>query len=154
MNEALSLSAAGLDFIAAHEGFRATVYRDAAGLATISYGHRLVEGESFPGSVTHGDALRLLAADAARTEASVRAHVATALSQNQFDALVSFAFNVGAGAFAGSTLLRLLNAGDIAAAADQFLGWNKITVGGALIADSGLTRRRAAERALDSVYAA
>ena len=106
--------------------------------------------------VTHGDALRMLAADATRTEASLREHIAIALSQNQFDALVSFAFNVGAGAFAGSTLLRLLNAGDIAAASDQLLGWNKITVGGALIADPGLTRRRAADRALfvDSVYAA
>jgi lysozyme len=148
MNEALSSSAAGLSFIAAHEGFRASVYRDAAGLETIGYGHRLTEGESFPSGIAQDEARRLLAADAARAEAAVRAQVAIALTQNRFDALVSFVFNVGAGAFAGSTLLRMLNAGDVAGAADQFPRWNKIAVDGALVADPGLTNRRAAERTL------
>lgn len=155
MNEDLSLSTAGLAFIAAHEGFRANVYRDAAGLETIGYGHRPIEGESFPNGIGETAARRLLAADAMRAETAVRSHAAISLSQPQFDALTSFTFNVGVGAFAGSTLLRLLNAGDVALAADQFSHWDKITVGGALVADPGLTRRRAAERALfvDGVYA-
>ena len=146
--EAMSLSAAGLAFIAAHEGFRATVYRDQAGYATIGYGHRLANGESYPNGVTEKDACRLLALDAAHAEAAVHEQVSLAPTQAQFDALVSFAFNVGAGAFAGSTLLKKLNAGDVAGAADEFLRWNKITVDGVLVADPGLSRRRADERAL------
>jgi lysozyme len=146
--EAMSLSAAGLAFIAAHEGFRASVYRDQAGYATIGYGHRLANGESYPNGVTEEEARRLLALDAAHAEAAVRAEVLLALTQVQFDALVSFAFNVGAGAFAGSTLLRKLNAGDVAGAADEFARWNKITVDGVLVAAPGLSRRRADERAL------
>ncbi|MGH6981527.1 MAG: lysozyme [Stellaceae bacterium] len=148
MNGALTLSAAGLTFITAHEGCRASAYRDAAGIETIGYGHRLTDGESFPGGIDEAAARRLLAADAARAEEAVRAHVAVALTQGQFDALVSFVFNIGAGAFAGSTLLRKLNDGDVAGAADEFLRWNKIASGGALVAEPGLTARRAAERKL------
>lgn len=148
MNEGLSLSATGLEFIAAHEGFRSTAYRDAAGLETIGYGHRLIEGESFPNGVSDGDARRLLAADTTRAETAIRALVAIALTQPQFDALTSFVFNVGIGAFVGATLLRELNAANIDAAADQFLRWNKITIDGVLTADPGLTDRRAAERRL------
>jgi len=146
VNDALTPSQAALDFIAAHEGFRASVYRDAAGIETIGYGHRLIEGESFPDGIGADAARRLLAADASRAEAAVRAHVGIALSQGQFDALVSFVFNIGAGAFAGSTLLRKLNAGDIAGAADELLRWNKITGGGVPVAEPGLAARRAAER--------
>ncbi len=66
------------------------------------------------------------------------------LAQHEFDALVAFAYNVGLGAFRKSTLLRLLNKGDKASAAKQFDRWNK--AGGKMLA--GLTRRRAAERAM------
>ncbi|KQD16250.1 lysozyme [Acinetobacter baumannii] len=66
------------------------------------------------------------------------------LTQNQFDALVSLAYNIGSGAFKGSTLLKLLNKGDYKGAADQFLVWNK--AGGKVM--KGLVRRREAERAL------
>ena len=148
MNDALTPSQAALDFIAAQEGFRASVYRDAAGIETIGYGHRLIEGECFPDGIGEDAAKRLLASDAARAETAVRAQLTVPLTQGQFDALVSFVFNIGAGAFASSTLLRKLNDGDIAGAADEFLRWNKITSGGALIAEPGLTARRAAERQL------
>jgi len=148
MNETLSLSAAGLEFIAAHEGFRATVYRDAAGLETIGFGHRLIGGETYPDGMTQDQARQLLASDATRAEAAVRAHVAVDLDQAQFDALVSFAFNVGAGAFAGSTLVRKLNDDDFTGAAGEFPRWNKITIGGVLTVDPGLANRRAAERKL------
>lgn len=146
MNDTPTLSASGIDFIATREGFRASVYRDAAGIETIGYGHRLIEGESFPSGIDEDAARRLLAADAARAEAAVRAHVRVALRQGQFDALVSFVFNIGAGAFAGSTLLRKLNIGDIAGAANEFLRWDKITSGGAPVAETGLAARRVAER--------
>ena len=67
-----------------------------------------------------------------------------AINQNQFDALVSLCFNIGAGNFRSSTLLRVLNAGNLMAAADQFLVWDKVA---GQVSD-GLVRRRAAERAL------
>jgi lysozyme len=148
MEQEMSLSAAGLDFIAAHEGFRAAEYRDAAGLETIGYGHRLLAGETFPRGVTEADARRLLAADVALAEAAVRAHVAVPLTQAQFDALVSFVFNIGAGAFGGSTLLKKLNDGQSEAAADEFLRWDKVTASGMLMVDPGLAERRRAERTL------
>jgi peptidoglycan hydrolase-like protein with peptidoglycan-binding domain len=75
---------------------------------------------------------------------AVRARVSVPLTQNQFDALVSFTFNVGAGAFGGSTLLKRLNAGDYAGGADEFGKWTKS--GGKVFA--GLVRRRTEEAAL------
>jgi lysozyme len=155
MNESMSLSAAGVDFIAAQEGFRASVYADAAGHPTVGYGHRLLPDEEYPDGVTRDAALALLEQDAAHAEAAVR-QVSVALTQAEFDALVSFAFNVGTGAFAGSTLLAKLDAGDFAAAAAEFLSWDKIRVAGALIVSRDLANRRRAERDLflNGVYAA
>jgi lysozyme len=71
-----------------------------------------------------------------------------ALSDGQFGALVSFAFNLGAGNLGQSTLLRLLNGGDHAGAAEQFLRWNMGTLNGVKQPLAGLTRRRKAERAM------
>jgi lysozyme len=70
------------------------------------------------------------------------------LTQNQLDALVSFVFNIGIGAFKGSTLLRKLNAGDYASASIEILRWNKATVEGRRVVLVGLARRRVAEREL------
>ncbi|EAA7932780.1 lysozyme, partial [Salmonella enterica subsp. enterica] len=77
-------------------------------------------------------------------ESDVSRLVKVRLTQGQFDALVSFAYNLGARTLSTSTLLRKLNAGDYAGAADEFLCWNK--AGGKVL--KGLTRRREAERAL------
>lgn len=74
--------------------------------------------------------------------------VTVPLTQNQFDALGSLVFNIGAGNFQSSTLLRLLNQADYEGAADQFLVWNKGRVNGVLTVLNGLVTRRAAERAL------
>jgi lysozyme len=86
----------------------------------------------------------LLAEDLARSAQIVNSLVHVYLNQNQFDALCDFAFNVGAGNFRSSTLLRLVNAGNLAAAADQFARWN-LAAGKVM---PGLVKRRAAERAL------
>jgi lysozyme len=154
MNDDLSLSADGLDFIAAHEGFSATPYRDGAGQETIGYGHRLAAGEQSPEAISADAARRLLAEDAARAEQAVRARVTEELTQAEFDALVSFAFNVGAGAFARSTLLAKLNDGDFDGAGEQFSRWDKIRVGGKPTVSPGLAKRRADERRLflDGLY--
>lgn len=77
-------------------------------------------------------------------EPGVRAAIAAPMRQEQFDAMVCVAYNIGVGAFANSTLVKLFNAGDIQLAADQFLRWDK--AGGKSL--KGLRRRRAAERAL------
>lgn len=154
MNEALALSAAGLDFIAAQEGFRATVYEDAAGIATIGFGHALRPGEDYPDGISRDAALALLRRDAGAAEQAVRRLVTVALTQAEFDALVSFAFNEGAGHFARSTLLAKLNESDFVGAAEQFFAWDKIVVNGVATVSAGLARRRRAERALfrDGVY--
>lgn len=148
-NDDLDLSKAGLDLIADFEGFRADLYNDAAGHATIGYGHLVHKGPitqadrngPFGKGITQEQGRDLLKKDAAQAVAAVRKAVTVDLSQNQFDALVSFTFNVGAGALNGSTLLKKLNARDFAGAANEFGKWVK--AGGKELA--GLVRRRKAE---------
>lgn len=120
----MRLSAQGLDAIARREGFSAVRYPDADGFS-IGYGHFIKYGESFKEPMDQATALALLGKDAEIAADAVRAYVKVPLSQNEFDALVSFVYNVGAGAFKNSTLLRLLNAGDYSGAAAQFDRWNK-----------------------------
>jgi lysozyme len=143
-----SLSGAGARFIAAFEGFRARLYDDAAGHCTIGYGHLVHHGPSngsepaeFRRGISRERALELLHADAERAADAVRREVKVPLSQEQFDALVSFVFNVGGGGFTSSTLLRELNAGNYDAVPPQLARWVK--AGGQTLA--GLVRRRAAE---------
>lgn len=143
-NQPLNTGSAGLELIKSFEGLRLEKYRDAVGKWTIGYGHLILENESFPGALTLAEAEDLLRADLNMTERGVRRQVTVDLNQNQFDALVAFAFNVGLGNLQSSTLLRLLNQGQYPAAADQLPRWNK--AGGKELL--GLTRRRAAERKL------
>ncbi len=146
----MKTSAAGLSFIARWEGEVLRVYRDAAGISTIGVGHRIREGESFPDGITHEQAMDLLAGDVVTAESAVNAHVLVELSQNAFDACVSFTFNCGGGAFAQSSLLAFINRGDMQSAARGFLLWDKRRdpATGALVEDRGLLARRAAERDL------
>jgi lysozyme len=146
MEPPMALSPRGLDFIKAREGFNATVYEDMAGHPTIGYGHRLRAGEAFPTGIDEAGAALLLAQDVAVAVAAVNRLVAVDLTQAQFDALVSFTYNVGAGNLQGSTLLRLLNERDAAGAAAQFALWDHDRVnGGQLAVNQGLLARRLAE---------
>ena len=128
------------------EGYRLDVYLDSAGLPTVGYGHLITPADGLkPGDhITPQQAEALLEADMRTAVTAVDAGVKVALTENQRAALISFVFNVGAGAFRKSTLLRLLNAGNAAGAADQFLKWDR--AGGREVA--GLKRRRQAERDL------
>ncbi|MCE9883930.1 MAG: lysozyme [Hafniaceae bacterium] len=135
---------AGLRLIKEFEGLRLAKYLDAVGKWTIGYGHLILPNENYDQPISLDVANALLRADLKRTEEGVRNSVTVTINQNQFDALVSFAFNLGVGNLKSSTLLRLLNEGNIFAAADQFLRWNK--AGGREL--PGLTRRRRAERDL------
>ncbi|MCY7314147.1 MAG: glycoside hydrolase family protein [Rubrivivax sp.] len=137
-------------------------YRCPAGVWTIGWGHAIVDNGQqlkgaanllraralYPGGITRAQAQALLAADLIPRAASTLSLVRAALSDPQFGALIAFVFNVGVANFGASTLLRKLNAGDVAGAADQFLAWDKAQVGGVLKSLAGLTRRRKAERAL------
>jgi lysozyme len=138
----MELSRNGLELIQRHEGLRLKAYRCPADVPTIGYGSTL--GVQMGDEITKAQAIELLMADIERFEDAVRRHVNVPLTQHQFDALVSFAFNVGVGAFQRSTLLRKLNAGDYRGAADELPRWSK--GGGKVLA--GLVRRREDERAL------
>ena len=140
----MKISQTGLDLIKRFEGCELEAYQDAVGIWTIGYGHtgpNVHEGLKI--TQAHADAI--LAQDVGRFASGVAANVRVALNQSEFDALVSFAFNVGLGAFRTSTLLKLLNNNtDRGTVASEFLRWNK--AGGKVL--EGLTKRRNAEKAL------
>ncbi|WP_277971769.1 lysozyme [Pantoea agglomerans] len=138
----MNVSLTGLGLIKKFEGFRAEAYRCPAGVWTIGYGHtgNVKEGDT----CTPEQADHWLQEDCLVAELTIGANVKTHLNQNQFDALVSFIFNLGSGNFVGSTLLKKLNVGDYAGAADEFGKW--VNAGGRKL--PGLVERRAAEKAL------
>lgn len=111
---------------------------------TIGYGS--TRGVTMGDTCTEAEALQMLREDVSEAEGCVSMAVDVELTQAQFDALVSLVFNIGCGAFRGSTILKLVNAGDFDAAQKQFGRWNK-QAGKEL---AGLTRRRAAEAELFS----
>jgi len=129
---------------------------------TIGWGHAITQGGMqlkgsanrarakalFPGGITRPQAETLLRADLIPRAAVVSRLARVALDDGQFGALISLLFNIGEGNLAASTLLRRLNQGDYAAAADQFLVWDKARVKGVLTSLPGLVRRRKAERAM------
>jgi lysozyme len=134
----------GLALVKHFEGKRLKAYKDVAGIWTIGYGHTagVREGDV----ITDAKADELLVADLRVAETSVRRLVKISLTQWQFDALTSFEFNLAS--LSVSTLLKLLNAGDVRGAADQILRWDKAKVDGVLQSVPGLTRRRRSERHL------
>ena len=134
----------GLELIKKFEGFVPSEYVCPAGKRTIGYGHVVRETESFPPELTKREAEELLKEDLGAAEEAVIRFVDVPLTPNQFDALVSFVFNVGAERFKRSMLLRRLNAGDYAGAAKEFLQW--VYGNGQKL--EGLVRRRRAEKAL------
>lgn len=144
MEQQRRIGQSGLNLIKEFEGLRLEKYKDAVGKWTIGYGHLILPSERFDRPLTELEAENLLQSDLRKFEGGVIQYVAVSMNQNQFDALVSFAFNLGLANLKGSTLLRLLNHGQYTEAAEQFLRWNK--AGG--MALPGLTRRRAAERDL------
>jgi lysozyme len=157
----MKLDQAGLEFIKQWEGCRLEAYEDVVGKLTIGVGHLLTDKElesgellvfdpSFPtmyvvnwrDGITDDDAMNLLAMDAADAEAAVDDLVDVELTQNQFNALVSFVFNLGRGAFAKSTLLTYVNEHYPASfICGQFMRW--VHAGGRVV--QGLVNRRMAE---------
>lgn len=136
------LSKSGVELIQSFEGLRLGAYQDSVGIWTIGYGH--TKGVR-PGQViTKARADDLFMEDVREFEESVAACVHVPITQPQFDALVSFCFNLGAARLRSSTLLKMLNQQDYDGASQQFGRWTR--AGGVVLA--GLVKRRAAEREL------
>lgn len=132
----MKIDQAGIEFIKSAEGFKNFIYADSAGLPTIGVGHLLTRDELNSGKIhIDGKAYkyheglpddvidRLLLRDLHIAELVVNSNVKVKLTQNQYNALVSFAFNVGVGAFRNSTLLKMLNAGDYDSVTAQMRRW-------------------------------
>jgi lysozyme len=136
-------SDAGLNLTKQFEGLNLNAYQDQVGVWTIGYGHT---GPSVHGglTITQEQADQLLLSDVAASATCVNHAVTSKISQNQFDALVDFVFNLGCASLLSSTLLRDVNAGNLAGAAPQFLLWDHAK--GVVI--PGLLRRRQAEKVL------
>lgn len=135
-------SQACVDLVKSFEGFRAEAYKCPAGVWTIGYG---TTEDVYPGDVVdEREAEELLMNDLLDASKAIDDLVDVPVTQGQYDALTSFVYNVGREAFRSSTLLKLLNAGNVDGAMKQFQRWNK--AGGTVLA--GLTKRRAAEATL------
>ena len=135
----------GIDLICGFEGLRLKAYDDGVGVWTIGFGTtiypngiRVKKGDT----CTEAQARAYMVYDLKKFESAVNNAVTVPLNQNQFDALVSLAYNIGTGAFSKSTLVKKLNAGDIRGAADQFDVW--VNAGGKRM--QGLANRRAKEK--------
>ena len=121
---ALSLSAAGLLGIASHEGFSDTAYIPIADdVPTIGFGS--TEGVKMGDKITVPQALERLHRDVNNAESAIGRCVTVPLSQGEYDAYTSLAFNIGASAFCSSTLVRKLNGGDYEGACAEILRWDK-----------------------------
>lgn len=146
----MRISENGIEFIRQLEGEKLTAYPDIVGIWTIGVGHTgFVDGKPVARgmAITKEKSKELLTADLKRFESAVNDAVKVTLTQNQFDALVSLAFNIGEGAFARSKLVNKLNAGDKKGAAEQFLVWKN--AGGRV--SQGLLNRRQKEKAMFEV---
>lgn len=138
----MTVSSKGSALIEQFEGLRLAAYQDGGGIWTLGYGHtnQVKAGDT----CTSAQADEWLDSDIASAERAVNAMAHVALTQGQFDALVSFAYNLGPNALQESTLLRLMNSGNPALAASEFPKWDHV----AGQVSEGLSRRRMAEQAL------
>jgi len=139
----MKISQRGIDLIKSFEGCRLEAYKCPAGIWTIGYGATgpsIKEGMKW----TQEQAEAALLKHVAEFESAVNSMVTVPITQAQFDALVSFVYNIGPNAFRKSTLLDLLNDGDYSGAAQQFARW----ISKGTPAEPGLRRRREAERQL------
>jgi lysozyme len=140
-------SGAGVELIKSFEGFRARATRLPDGAWIVGFGHTAGAREGL--RVTRADAeLVLRHHDLKPIENLISERVLTPLTQNEFDALVSFAFNIGPKAFLESNVLALLNSGERLQAAEGMTAWRKGKVDGEVRVVDALVRRRAAEKAL------
>lgn len=144
----MKTSAVGKALIAHYEGIKLHPYKCPAGLWTVGIGTLIGNGKTLPPAwnrtFTLEECYALLDKELRHIERGLSKYLLVAVTQNQFDALVSFIYNLGLGAFQRSTLRRKINRGDFLGAASEFIKWNK--AGGKVL--NGLTRRRISETTL------
>jgi lysozyme len=133
-----------LRLVKAFEGFAPSPYLCPAGWWTVGYGHVIKSRDAVPNPITEELAGQILATDIQIAERAVLRLIAAPLTDGQFDALVSFTFNLGAGALQRSTLRRKVNRGEHRDVPAEFLKW--VNAGGRRL--PGLVRRRQAEAEL------
>jgi lysozyme len=142
-----NITQTGIDLIKYYEGFVPKTYICPAGKPTIGYGHVVLPGEKFT-TLDESAAEKLLIQDLQKVQLCIKTNVEIPLTQNQFDALCAFIYNIGTTAFINSTLLKMLNAGD-PDASDQFLRWCKAkNKDGQYVVLPGLQKRRQSEKDL------
>lgn len=143
---------AGIDLIVKFEGLKLRPYKCPAGLWTVGFGTLIGDGKSLPPewnrTFSVEECTELLKKDLIRKEKGVARLITCPLTQNEFDALISFVYNLGLGCLQRSTLRQKLNRGDKEGAVRSLLKYNKARVNGVLKELRGLTRRRQAEAAL------
>ncbi len=147
MARRMRISRAGLELIKRFEGYQEHSVPIGAGDYMIGYGHTKSARAGLRISEENADAI-LREYDLPPVEKAVSEHVRAPLTQNEFDALVSLAFNIGIEAFRGSEVLALVNSGEKLRAAEALSAWRKAQIEGRTIIVDALVRRRAAERAL------
>lgn len=146
---AYRLGDAGVHLIQEFEGLRLTSYQDQAGVWTIGYGTTRINNQPVKPrqTITEAEAYAYVQYDTASICEALDTYVNRDLTQNELDALVSFCYNLGVGAFRGSSLRKALNA-DRPIDESLFTRWSKIRINGVLQTSNGLLRRRRAEYAL------
>ena len=135
----MKISNKGIDLIKHFEGCETEAYLCPAGVPTIGYGH--IKGVQMGDVITEAQAEEMLVEELTEYENYIHDCVTAPLNQNQFDAMVSWVFNLGVGNLKSSTLLKTLNIGNYRGVPEQIMRWNK--AGGKVL--EGLTRRRQAE---------
>ena len=138
----MNLGYNGTKILKFFEGCKLTAYQDSVGVWTIGYGHTKGVYEGM--TITQEEAEQMLLTELEEYEGYVEKYVTVPLTQNQFDALVVWVYNLGPTNFRNSTLLKELNAGNYTAAGQEITRWNK--AGGKVLA--GLVKRREAEAKL------
>ncbi|WP_371397043.1 lysozyme [Fretibacter rubidus] len=146
MRHQFHISDVGLKLIKSYEGYRPDARQLDTGRRVAGYGHAVAKGESL--SVSREEAESLLRDDLAPYEALVNDHIFAPLTQGQFDALVSLAFNIGTDAFLASDVVAATNNGRILDAANGFDIWRNSEINGQIYTIDALVRRRTAEKIL------
>jgi len=140
----MKISSNGIELIKVFEGLELEAYKCAAGVWTIGYGH--IKGVHEGMNITEDTANKMLMEELVEYENYIDQAVTVPLAQCQYDAMVSWVYNLGNGNLTSSTLLKVLNSGDYDGVPAQMMRWNK--AGGKVL--EGLTRRRQAEADLFS----
>ena len=145
MNEHLTTSKVGIALITKWEGCRLEQYICPAGKPTIGIGHVVLRGERFPAKITKDFAEQLLVRDLKQFEQAIYRLVSVPLTQNQFDALVCFLFNVGPGGLTNTKVQAAVNSKRFADVPAALEAWSKAMVNGQMVTLPGLLARRKAE---------